>query len=179
MGVEVRNGRLFCNTADVAFGPDFGTWEAGEAFIRWLRKTHGKDPRESDLDLETLKAEWETSIHLEKLDAEIAKVDARMADAYVVAVALSLYAYNVGPLERAKALYDHFDGACMEVDELLLRMLPDRVAHAATELPAPTAAVYVDQALARYAEQARKRVEYFPQRTSTPAGDPSGAVTPF
>lgn len=80
------------------------------------------------------------------------------SEAFVVATALSLYAFNVDPVTRAKALVAHFDGACMDLLELIAAMQSDRVAFAATELPAPTAFVYVEQALARYGDEAEKRV---------------------
>jgi len=74
------------------------------------------------------------------------------------AIALSLYAYNVAPGIRAEKLYEHFQGACMEPDELLDRMQGVRLAFAATELPFPTAEVYVRHALLKYGVEARERV---------------------
>jgi hypothetical protein len=77
-----------------------------------------------------------------------------------IAMALSLYAYNVSPQQRAAELYHHFRGACMEMDELTY-ILTHRGPYAATELPYPTAKVYVEHALARYGKQAveRARIE--------------------
>jgi hypothetical protein len=73
-----------------------------------------------------------------------------------VAVALSLYAYNVSAAERAEKLYRHFHGECMEVEELY-GLLFARPAYAASQLPAPTAEVYVDHALERYGAEAKRR----------------------
>jgi hypothetical protein len=74
-----------------------------------------------------------------------------------VAVALSLYAYNVDPTSRALKLYRHFHGECMEMDELIGILAGPRGIYAATELPAPTAAVYVTHALETYGPEARER----------------------
>ena len=73
-----------------------------------------------------------------------------------VAVALSLYAYNVDSVTRAKAIYQHFDGECLEMEELIALFEKNR-AWICTELPAPSAAVYVQQALARYGDEAVRR----------------------
>ena len=58
-----------------------------------------------------------------------------------------------------KELYEHFDGECMDQDDLL-RILSDRAAYAMTELPLPTAAVYLVHALERYGEEAQHRVGF-------------------
>jgi hypothetical protein len=76
-----------------------------------------------------------------------------------VAVALSLYGYNVSPSERAQKLYDHFDGACMDVEDLERAMESARLVFAMTELPLPTAKVYVQHALERYGMEAKRRVK--------------------
>ena len=76
-----------------------------------------------------------------------------------VAVALSLYGYNVSPGRRAEKLYSHFEGACAEPDELLSYMETPRLAFAATEMAQPTAEVYIMHALERYGQEARERVE--------------------
>lgn len=73
-----------------------------------------------------------------------------------VAVALSLYAYNVDAGTRAHRLYDHFQGACLDSDDMI-DLLQRKSAYAATELPYPTAKVYVEHALARYGQEARER----------------------
>ena len=46
-------------------------------------------------------------------------MDERTVDHLVAAVAMSLYKYNVAPIERATKLYDHFSGLCAEMHELL------------------------------------------------------------
>lgn len=76
----------------------------------------------------------------------------------VIAIALSLYGYNVGPYERAKKLYDHFGGDCMEIDDLVTIMNSSRLAFAATELPYPTAEVYIVHALEKYGREAIERM---------------------
>lgn len=73
------------------------------------------------------------------------------------AVALSLYGFNVSPVDRAQAIYDYFEGACADLAELV-EILHLRGQFAATELAMPSAQVYVRQALNRYGEEARNRV---------------------
>jgi hypothetical protein len=74
----------------------------------------------------------------------------------IESVAMALYVYNVSPGERAEKLYHHFKGACAEPDELL-RWVDH---HAwATQMPWPTAKVYLAHALERYGEEARRKVE--------------------
>ena len=75
----------------------------------------------------------------------------------VVAVALARYSYNVSPGERAELLYEHFEGNCAEPEELLRIMLTDKM-FMTTELASPTAAVFVNHALERYADEAAKWV---------------------
>ncbi|KKK93098.1 hypothetical protein LCGC14_2696280 [marine sediment metagenome] len=74
-----------------------------------------------------------------------------------VAIALSLYGYNVGPAVRAQRLYDHFEGHCAELIDLR-EVLVGRVAFAATEFAYPTAKVYVQHALGKYGDEARRHV---------------------
>ena len=75
----------------------------------------------------------------------------------MVAIALSLYRFNVAPIQRAKKIYAHFEGACMEINELADLMV-DRKGFEATELPFPSAEVYVAHALEHYGEEAKHRV---------------------
>lgn len=76
-----------------------------------------------------------------------------------VAIALSLYGYNVAPRERADKLYDHFDGECADVYNLV-SVLRNYPANVATALPISTAEVYVQHALERYGSEARSRASY-------------------
>lgn len=79
--------------------------------------------------------------------------------AVAVGIALSLYAFNVAPLTRAQRLYDHFEGECMELVDLV-RILADRPGYAMTELPLPTARVYLQHALETYGAEATHRVAF-------------------
>lgn len=74
------------------------------------------------------------------------------------AVAMSLYEYNVSALERAQRLYDHFNGQCMEVADLVDFFTGPKAKYWATELPLPTAFVYLLQAMNRYGDEAQKRI---------------------
>jgi hypothetical protein len=74
-----------------------------------------------------------------------------------VAVALLLYGYNVSPLVRAEKLYEHFEGRCAEVMDIL-DILMNSPTSVATELAMPTALVYVNHALEKYGEEATRRV---------------------
>lgn len=74
-----------------------------------------------------------------------------------VAISLSLYAYNVSPVERARRVYEHFNGDCADMDELV-RIMSDYSGLAATELSYPSAAIYVQQALEECGELASDRV---------------------
>jgi hypothetical protein len=72
----------------------------------------------------------------------------------VAAMAMSYYQYNVRPLERAEKLFNHFEGACSD-----LATLVDLVDHKnwSTEMAYPTAVVYLNHAMERYAEEAAQR----------------------
>jgi hypothetical protein len=75
----------------------------------------------------------------------------------VMATAMSLYSYNVDPLTRAERLYVHFDGACMDMNDMV-NLLQNRGEWWATELPTPTAKVYLQHAMRHYLEEAERRV---------------------
>ena len=75
----------------------------------------------------------------------------------VMATAMSLYSYNVDPGTRAARLYDHFNGRCMDLDDMV-NLLQNRGEWWATELPTPTAKVYLQQAMRYYLEEAERRV---------------------
>lgn len=74
-----------------------------------------------------------------------------------VAIALSLYGYNVSAYDRAKEIYDHFDGYCADMDELVRYMM--NYGSAPTAMSFPSEEVYVNQALEKYGKEAKKRVE--------------------
>lgn len=73
-----------------------------------------------------------------------------------VAIALSLYSFNVSAFDRGKKLYEHFEGDCMGLDDLTTLLL-DQKGIESTELPFPTADVYVEHALEKYGEEAEDR----------------------
>ncbi len=73
-----------------------------------------------------------------------------------VAVALSLYAYNVAPSIRAEKIWEHFNGDCAELCDLRFT-LTQSGAYAATELAPPSAVVYVQHALEKYGDEAKER----------------------
>lgn len=77
--------------------------------------------------------------------------------AFDIAVALSLYGYNVSAGERAKKIYDHFRGECAELDDLISTIGGRHAAYIVTELATPSAALYVLHALERYGAQAAQR----------------------
>ena len=74
-----------------------------------------------------------------------------------IAIALSLYGFNVSSTERATKLWDHFNGDCAHIVELE-RICETRHGYAATEFAYPTAKLYVQHALDRYGDEARERV---------------------
>ncbi len=74
-----------------------------------------------------------------------------------VAIALSLYNYNVSPQQRAQAIYNHFKGHCAEMVDLERILV--KPGYAPTELAFPSAKVYVQHALGMYGVEARQRVE--------------------
>ena len=75
-----------------------------------------------------------------------------------VAVAMSLYSYNVCAADRGAKLYNHFKGHCADL-YWIVHTLSFGGAYAATELAMPTAAMYVQHALERYGEEARNQVK--------------------
>lgn len=77
-------------------------------------------------------------------------------EALVAAMAMALYKYNVSPRERADKLLTHFNGDCMEADEMLAAV--DDPCWA-TVMPAPTALIYMAHAMDVYAKEAAKRVK--------------------
>ena len=83
-------------------------------------------------------------------------MDERTIDALVAATAMSLYKYNVSPIERATKLYDHFSGLCAEMHELL--ELVENF-NWATEMAAPTALWYQQHAMDKYGREAEERVQ--------------------
>ncbi len=74
-----------------------------------------------------------------------------------VAIALSLYGFNVSPMERAQKLYDHFKGNCADLNDLAIALV-EHCGYEATTLALPTARVYVQHALERYGAEACERV---------------------
>ena len=75
----------------------------------------------------------------------------------VAATAVSLYAYNVSPLERARKLNRYFDGDCADVEHLV-EILVEHGENWATEFPVLTAQVYLLHALQVYEDEAEERV---------------------
>lgn len=75
-----------------------------------------------------------------------------------VAIALSLYDHNTNPNERAEKIYEHFEGRCAAVIDLCqkLYLWPG---NATMALDFPAAEVYVQHALERYGEEARRTVQ--------------------
>ena len=69
-------------------------------------------------------------------------------------IAMSLYQYNINSFERADKIFQHFSGQCYDMIELV-RLVDSK--HWATEMPQPTAKVYLQHALDRYRDEARER----------------------
>ncbi len=75
----------------------------------------------------------------------------------IPAIAMSLYTYNFSAVTRAEKLYQHFDGNCIEQEELVDILL--NFNHVwATELPYPTAKAYLQHAMQQYGHEAQQRV---------------------
>jgi hypothetical protein len=74
-----------------------------------------------------------------------------------VATALALYGYNVGAVERAEKIYKYFDSNCADMDDLVRCMM--NYGSAAIALPFPSAEIYVQHALEKYGEEAKRRVQ--------------------
>jgi hypothetical protein len=72
------------------------------------------------------------------------------------AIALALYGYNVSALDRAKRIYDHFNGNCAELRDLVDYMI--RYGSVPTAMAFPSVEVYVQHALETYGEEAKRRV---------------------
>ncbi len=77
-------------------------------------------------------------------------------DKLIAAIAVSLYQYNVNSFERADKLYQHFDGDCYDL--FTLTQLVDNK-NWATEMPLPTAKVYLAHAIEKYGEEATMRYQ--------------------
>lgn len=77
-----------------------------------------------------------------------------MITSIVTVTAVSLYSYNVDPLTRATKLFQHFNGECADLDDLI-RWVDDR--NWATEMPYPTAVAYLKHAVDKYGEEATRR----------------------
>jgi len=72
----------------------------------------------------------------------------------IAAMAISLYQYNINSFERADKLFQHFQGNCAEMFELI--QLVDSK-YWATEMAYPTAKIYIEHAMERYGAEAAER----------------------
>lgn len=69
MACTVENGRLYCNTADVNFGPNFRSDDEARCFLDWHFKKYG-DPRGAkEPILHERLSEFENDMEREVLDA--------------------------------------------------------------------------------------------------------------
>ncbi len=94
---------------------------------------------------------------IERLE-EVAKLaNAAQYSPVEVSIALALYGYNVSAIERARKIYEHFDGNCAELDELVRYMV--NYGSAPTAMAFPSVEVYVQHALEKYGEEAKNRVK--------------------
>lgn len=80
-----------------------------------------------------------------------------MTNNMIVATALALYKYNASVMERATKIYDHFKGNCAELEDLVFT-LHNYQGSEVTALPYPSAKVYVEHAMERYASEAMERI---------------------
>ena len=69
-------------------------------------------------------------------------------------IAVSLYQYNVNSFERADKIFQHFNGECADMHELV-RLVDHK--NWATEMALPTAKLYLQHALDRYGVEATER----------------------
>lgn len=77
----------------------------------------------------------------------------------IAATAMSLYIYNVSADKRAEKLYHHFADQglpCGDPDDFLRWV---DMPYWATEMPAPTALVYLEHAVTRYGAEAEDRLQ--------------------
>ena len=152
VGVSTSDFKLWCVAC-------CGLWARGCAVCGDRFAYSALDPERSDLCHACRAA---AAFEAERQQRENPPADIAQAawltppPAIVVAIAVSLYGFNVSASERAERIYEHFGGACMDVHDLV-ELLDNRGKFAATELPYPSAKVYVEHAMARYADEAYQR----------------------